>query len=95
MTDDEVKYFVAINFNKYFKSVSEKLYSKPNEKQNLRKVVESLYIFLITPNVVEKYVEMMPSNCSDNCVYCYISKILNLFDPELQLINTKPMIKDV
>ena len=35
----------------------------------------------------------MQPNCSDNCVHHYAVEILNLFDPELQLINTKPMIK--
>ena len=35
----------------------------------------------------------MQPNCSDNCVHHYSVEILNLFDPELQLINTKPMIK--
>ena len=33
-------------------------------------------------------------NSSDNCVHHYNVKILDLFDPELQLINTKPMIKN-
>ena len=42
LTDDEVKDFVAINFSEYFKSTKEKLYSKLNKKQNLRKVVNSL-----------------------------------------------------
>ena len=36
----------------------------------------------------------MQSNTSDNCVHHYNAEILNLFDPELQLINTKPMIKN-
>ena len=36
---------------------------------------------------------MMQSNSSDNCVNCYNIMILNLFYLELQLINTKPMIK--
>ena len=36
---------------------------------------------------------MMHSNSSDNCVNCYV-EILNFLDPELQLINTKPMIKN-
>ena len=49
------------------------------------------YIFLTTPDEVEKYVQ---SNSSDNCVHHYNVEILNLFDPELQLINTKPMIKN-
>ena len=67
MTDDEVKYFVAINFSEYFKSTIEKLYSKLCEEKNIRKVIESLYIFLTTPDKVEIYVEMMQSNYSDNC----------------------------
>ena len=40
--------FVAINCGDYFKSTREKLYSKLSKKQNLRKVAESLYIFLST-----------------------------------------------
>ena len=36
----------------------------------------------------------MLSNTSDNCVHHYNVEILKLFDPELQLINTKPMIKN-
>ena len=39
---------------------------------------------------MEKYAH---SNTSDNCVHRYNVEILNLFDPELQLINTKLMIK--
>ena len=60
--------------------------------QNLRKDVESLYIFLTTTEV-EIYVERMQSGSSDNCLDCYNFEILNLFDPELQLINTKALIK--
>ena len=67
------------------------MYSKPIEEQNLRKVATLLYIFLTTPDEVEKYVQ---SNSSDNCIHRYNVEILNLFDPELQLINTKPMIED-
>ena len=70
-----------------------KLYSKLSEEQNLRKVVESLYIFQTTPDEVEEYVEIMQSNSSDNSMDQYNVEILNLFDPELQLINTKPWIK--
>ena len=48
-------------------------------------------MFLKTFDKVDKYVE---SNTSDNCVHCYNVEILNLFDPELQLISsTKPAIK--
>ena len=38
----------------------ETLYSKLSEENNLRKFVESFYIFAITPDEVERYVEMMP-----------------------------------
>ena len=94
LTDDEVKDFVAINFSGYLKSTKEKLYSKLNEEQNLRKVAKLLYIFLTTPDEVEKYAKMMQSNSSDNCVHRCNIKILNLFDKELHLINTKPAIKN-
>ena len=36
----------------------------------------------------------MQLNSSDNWVHCYNIMILNLFNLELQLINTKPMIKN-
>ena len=85
--------FVTINFSEYFKSTREKLYSKLNEEQNLRKVAKSLYIFPTTPDEVEKYVEIMQSNSSGNCIHRYNVEILNISDPELQLINTKPIIK--
>ena len=64
LTNDEVKDFVAINFSEYFTSTRKKMYSKLSEEQNLRKVAESLYIFLTTPDEVEKYVEIMQSNSS-------------------------------
>ena len=82
LTDEEVKDFVAINFSEYFKSV--------REEQNLRKVVKSLYIFLTTSDEIEKYVQC---NSSDNRIRHYNVEILNLFDPDLQLINTKIVIK--
>ena len=78
-----MKDFVAINFSEYFKSI--------REEQNLRKVDKPLYIFLTTADEVEKYVQ---SNCSDYCIHLYNVEILNVFDPELQLTNTKPMIKN-
>ena len=93
LTDDKVKDFVTINFSEYFKSAREKFYSKLPEEQDLRKVPESLYIFLTTPDEVKKYAKIMQSNSSDKYVHRYNIEILNLFDPELQLINTKPMIK--
>ena len=37
---------------------------------------------------------MMQSNSSDNNVHHYNVEILDLFDTESQLINTKPMIKN-
>ena len=66
LSDDEMKDFVAIYFSAYFKYVREKLYSKLSEEQNLRKVFESPYIILTTPDKVEKYIETMQSNSSDN-----------------------------
>ena len=71
MTDDEVEDFVVIDFSGYFKSARENLYSRLSEEQNLRKVAELLNIFLTTPNEEEKYVEMIQSNSSHNCVHCY------------------------
>ena len=48
----------------------------------------------LTKNIdeVEKYVL---SNSFDNFVHDYNVKILNLFDPELQLINTKNKLKEL
>ena len=88
-----MKDILVINFGEYFKSTKEKLHSKLCEEQNIRKVAESRYIFRTTPYGVEEYGNMMQSNSLDNCVHCCNIEILNLFDPELQLINTKPMIK--
>ena len=36
----------------------------------------------------------MQSNSSDNCIHHYNVEMLTLFDSELQLINTKPLIKN-
>ena len=94
LSDDEVKDFLVINFSGYFKSMREKLYSKLSEEKNLRKFAELLDIFLATPDDVEKYVEMIQSSTSDNCICHFNIKILNLVDPELQLINTKTIIKN-
>ena len=52
-----MKDFVAINISEYFKSNSEKLYPKPSQEKK-KKVDESLYICLTTPDEVEKYVEL-------------------------------------
>ena len=40
-----------------------------------------------------KYAKMMQSSSFNNCGHRYNFEILNLFNPELQLINTKPKIK--
>ena len=82
LTGDEVEDFVAIDFSKYLKSI--------REEQSLRKVPKPLYIFLATPDEVEKYVQ---SYSSDSCIHRYNVEILSIFDLVLQLINTKPMIK--
>ena len=46
MTDDKLKNFVVVNFEEYFKSMKEKLYSKLWEKQNVRRVAELLVTFV-------------------------------------------------
>ena len=79
LTDKQVKDFVAINFSEYFKSVREKLYFILSEEKNLRKAARSLYIFLTTPDEVEKYVQ---SDSSDNCIHQYNVEILNIFYSE-------------
>ena len=86
LTDEEVRDFAAINISECFKTI--------REEQNLRKVATSLYIFLTRPDEVERYVEIMQPNSSDNCIHHYNVVILSIFDPELQLINTKPMTKN-
>ena len=75
MTDEEVKDLVTIHSSEYFRSM--------RGKKNLRKVAKSIYLFLTTPDKVEKYVQ---SHSSDNCIHRYNVEICNLFDPEL-LIN--------
>ena len=52
----------------------------------LVKLLNIFYIFLKTLNEVQ-------SNFSDSCINHYNVESLNLFDPELQLINTKPVFK--
>ena len=56
LTDDEMNDFVVINLGEYLN-----LWEKNIEEQNLKRVIESLYIFLATPVEAEKYVEMMQS----------------------------------
>ena len=75
-------------------SLQEKiLYSQQNEEKYLRKIAKLLCLILTTRDEVEKYAQMMQSHSSDYCVRHYNIDILNLFDPELQLINTKSKIK--
>ena len=57
----------------------------------LEKLLNRFYIFLAIPDEVEKYLQ---SNSCNNCQHLYNAEILNLFDPELQMIKTKPMIKN-
>ena len=82
LTDEETKDFAAINFNECFKSI--------REEKNLRKLAKLLDIFLPTTDKVERYVQ---SNSFDDCMHRFTVKILNIFDPELQFANTKPMMK--
>ena len=51
--ETEVKDFVVINFSEYLKSTIKDLYSALSEKENFRKVTESL--FLTRPQEVGKY----------------------------------------
>ena len=53
LTGDEVRDFVFKNFGEYIKSTEEKLCFELFEEQNIRKIAESLYISLATPNAVE------------------------------------------
>ena len=94
LADNKVKDFVVKNLGEYFISTKEKLYSKICEEQNIRKIAESLYIFLTKPDEVEKFANMMWSNISDNCEHHYNIEVWNLVDSELQLNNTKPLIKN-
>ena len=54
LTDNELEDFIVTNFGEYFKCTREKLCSKVNEKQNLRKVVLPIHIFFVTPDEVQK-----------------------------------------
>ena len=53
LTGDEVRGFVFKNFGEYIKCAKEKLCFELFEEQNIRKIAESLYISLATPNAVE------------------------------------------
>ena len=55
------------------------------------KILEKLLNrFIATPDKVEQYVQ---SNAPGDFTHRCNIEIFNLFDPELQLIHTKPMIK--
>ena len=89
LTDDEVKDFAVTTFGEYFKSANEKLYSKLNKEQTLRKIAELPYM-----NCLMKLKNMLRWCNQVILIMLYvIIQILNLFDPGLQLINTKPIIK--
>ena len=48
--------------------------SKLKEEKNLRTFVEFLYILIITPDEIEKYVEMIQWSSSENCTSTLISR---------------------
>ena len=84
LTVEEVKDYLAISFSEYLKSIRE-------EQNRSKKAVKLIYVFLTSPDEVEKYVHII---FSDNCIFHYNVQILNIFDLELQLISTKLMIKN-
>ena len=58
-------------------------------------MVESSYVFLTTSDKIQKSAEakqMMHSNSFDDCVTIYNIEILNYFDPESKIINTKSLV---
>ena len=61
-----MKDFVAISISKYLNPIP----------QNLRKVAQLLFNFLVEPDEVEKYVS---PNSSDNCIHHYNVGILNIW----------------
>ena len=81
----------------------QKSYSKLSEKKISEKLLNRFIVFLTTPDEKEKYVDiiektpegkaMIQSSSSSNCVCYYNIEILNQLDPELQLINSKPVMK--
>ena len=83
LTDDEVQDFVAINLSEYLKYTREKLYPKLSGEQNLRKAAELFYIFLTTRDKEVKYVKIMRSSSSDNCMHRHNMEDFNISDPEI------------
>ena len=60
--------------------------------QEKNKILEKLLNSVISfYDETEKHVQ---SNFSDNCIYCYNVGILNIFDPELRLINASQWLKE-
>ena len=84
LTGEEVKDYLAISFSEYLKSIRE-------EQNRSKKAAKLIFVFLTSPDEVEKYVHI---SFSDNCIFHYNVQILNIFDLELQLISTKLMIKN-
>ena len=70
------------------------MYSKLIKEKILRKVTESIYVFLTTPDGIKKYFEIIQLNSSDKYVHRYSFDSFNTFGPELQLFNTKLMTKN-
>ena len=59
LTDEKVKHFVVIDFDKRFKYRRKEQHSKLNKNINIRTVAESFYTFLKVPDEVEKYNELI------------------------------------
>ena len=93
LTDNEVKDSAVINFVEYF-NLQEKFYSKLCEEQNIREVVESLYIFLKIPDEVKNILGWCSQIRLIIVCITIILRVSNLFDPELQMIKNKNMIKN-
>ena len=83
-TDDDLKILTDEEVKDFVAITYSEYFKSIKEEQNLRKVAKLLHIFLTKPDKVENY---------DNCIHRYDVEILNLFDPQLQLVKTKSMIK--
>ena len=80
--DDYLKILTDAEVKVFVVINSSEYFKYIREEQSLRKVATLAYIFLTT---------LMNSK---NMCNRYDVEILNIFDLELQLINTKPMIKN-
>ena len=83
-TDDDLKILTDEEVKDFVAITYSEYFKSIKEEQNLRKVAKLLHIFLTKHDKVENY---------DNCIHRYDVEILNLFDPQLQLVKTKSMIK--